>query len=89
MGSMLAARRAGITLASKVINSTNAAARMKASGSCGFTVNSSLAMSRAEKNAAAANQAQQQRQHSSGGGLPIFFWLMIFGFVALSRLRRG
>src|SRR5205085_10153744 len=49
----------------------------------------SLSPDQAEKNAAAANQAQQQRQHSSGGGLPIFFWLMIFGFVALSRLRRG
>jgi uncharacterized protein len=49
----------------------------------------SLSPDQAEKNAAAAQQAQQQRQHSSGGGLPIFFWLMIFGFVMLSRFRRG
>lgn len=43
----------------------------------------------AEKNIAAAQQAQKQRQHSSGGGLPIFFWLMIMGFVVLSHFRRG
>jgi uncharacterized protein len=49
----------------------------------------SLPPDEAEKNVAAAQQAQQQRQHSTGGGLPIFFWLMIFGFVILSRFRRG
>ena len=49
----------------------------------------SLSPDQAEKNAAAAQQAQQQRQHSSGGGLPIFFWLMIIGFVVLSHFRRG
>lgn len=43
----------------------------------------------AEKNIAAAQQAQQKRQHSGGSGLPIFFWIMIFGFVALSHFRRG
>jgi len=48
----------------------------------------SLSPDQAEKNAAAAQQAQQQRQHSSGGGLPVFFWLMIFGFIALSHFRR-
>ena len=43
----------------------------------------------AEKNIAAAQQAQKQRQHSRGGGIPIFFWLMILGFVVLSHFRRG
>jgi uncharacterized protein len=49
----------------------------------------SLSPDDAEKNIAAAQQAQKQRQHSSGGGLPIFFWLMIIGFVVLSHFRRG
>jgi uncharacterized protein len=49
----------------------------------------SLAPDEAEKNAAAAQQAQQKRQHSSGGALPVFFWVMVFGFVALSHFRRG
>ncbi|HEX5239327.1 MAG TPA: TPM domain-containing protein [Sphingomicrobium sp.] len=49
----------------------------------------SLSPDQAEKNIAAAQQAQQQRQHSSGGGLPVFFWLMIMGFVVLSHFRRG
>ena len=49
----------------------------------------SLSPDEAEKNIAAAQQAQKQRQHSSGGGLPIFFWLMIIGFVVLSHFRRG
>ena len=49
----------------------------------------SLSPDEAEKNAAAAQQAQQQRQHSSGGGLPVFFWLMIMGFVVLSHFRRA
>ena len=49
----------------------------------------SLSPDQAEKNAAAAQQAQQQRQHSGGGGLPLFFWLMIMGFVVLSHFRRG
>jgi uncharacterized protein len=48
----------------------------------------SLSPDEAEKNIAAAQQAQKQRQHSSGGGLPIFFWLMIIGFVVLSHFRR-
>jgi len=49
----------------------------------------SLPPDEAAKNVAAATQAQKQRQHSSGGALPVFFWLMVFGFVALSHLRRG
>ena len=49
----------------------------------------SLSPDQAEKNIAAAQQAQQQRQHSGGSGLPILFWVMIFGFVALSHFRRG
>jgi uncharacterized protein len=49
----------------------------------------SLSPDEAEKNAAAAQQAQQHRQHSSGGALPVFFWVMIFAFVALSHFRRG
>jgi len=49
----------------------------------------SVSLDQAEKNIAAAQQAQQQRQRSSGGGLPIFFWLMIIGFVVLSHFRRG
>lgn len=49
----------------------------------------SLPPDEAAKNVAAATQTQKQRQHSSGGALPVFFWLMVFGFVALSHLRRG
>jgi uncharacterized protein len=49
----------------------------------------SLSPDQAEKNLAAAQQEQQQHQHSSGGGLPVFFWLMIMGFVVLSHFRRG
>jgi uncharacterized protein len=49
----------------------------------------SLPPDQAAKNVAAATQAQQQRQHSGGNPLPIFFWLMVIGFVALSHLRRG
>ena len=49
----------------------------------------SLSPDEAEKNAAAAQQAQQKRQRSSGGALPVFFWVMVFGFVALSHFRRG
>jgi uncharacterized protein len=49
----------------------------------------SLSPDQAEKNIAAAQQAQQQRQHSGGNPLPFFFWLMVFGFVVLSHLRRG
>lgn len=49
----------------------------------------SLSPDEAEKSAAAAQQAQQRRQHSSGGALPVFFWVMIFGFIALSHFRRG
>ena len=49
----------------------------------------SLPPDQAAKNIAAATQAQKQRQHSGGSPLPVFFWLMVFGFVALSHLRRG
>jgi uncharacterized protein len=49
----------------------------------------SLSPDQAEKNLAQAQQAQQRRQHSSGGSLSVFFWLMIFGFIALSHFRRG
>ena len=49
----------------------------------------SLSPDEAQKNVAAAEQAQQQRQHSGGNPLPFFFWLMVFGFVVLSHLRRG
>jgi uncharacterized protein len=49
----------------------------------------SLPPGEAQKNLAQAQQAQQQRQHSSGGGLPVFFWLMIIGFVVLSYFRRA
>jgi uncharacterized protein len=49
----------------------------------------SLPPDQAQKNLAQAEQAQQKRQHSSGGGLPLIFWLMIIGFVALSHFRRG
>jgi uncharacterized protein len=49
----------------------------------------SLPPDEAQKNVAAAQQAQQQRQHSGGNPLPVFFWLMVVGFVVLSRFRRG
>src|SRR4051795_8528394 len=49
----------------------------------------SLPADEAQKNIAAAQQAQQQRQHSGGNPLPVFFWLMVIGFVALSHFRRG
>jgi uncharacterized protein len=49
----------------------------------------SLSPDQAEKNAAAAQQTQQQRQHSGGSPLPVIFWVMVFGFVALSHFRRG
>lgn len=49
----------------------------------------SLPPDQAQKNLAQAQQAQQRRQHSSGGGLPVFFWLMIIGFVVLSHFRRA
>ena len=48
----------------------------------------SLPPEEAQKNVAAAEQAQQQRQHSGGNPLPVFFWLMVIGFVALSHFRR-
>jgi len=48
----------------------------------------SLPADEAAKNVAAAEQAQQQRQHSGGNPLPIIFWAMVIGFVALSHLRR-
>jgi uncharacterized protein len=43
----------------------------------------------AQKNVAQAEQAQKQRQHSAGNPLPVIFWLMVFGFIALSHFRRG
>jgi uncharacterized protein len=49
----------------------------------------SLPPDEAAKNVAAATQVQQKRQHSGGNALPVFFWLMVFGFVALSHFRRG
>lgn len=49
----------------------------------------SLPPEEAQKNLAQAQQAQQQRQHSGGSALPVIFWVMVFGFVALSHFRRG
>lgn len=49
----------------------------------------SLPPEEAAKNVAAAQQAQQHRQHSDGNPLPVFFWLMVIGFVVLSHFRRG
>ena len=49
----------------------------------------SLSPDDAARNVAAAQQAQQQRQHSGGSPLPVFFWLMVIGFVALSHFRRS
>ena len=49
----------------------------------------SLPPEEAQKNLAQAQQAQQQRQRSGVNPLPIFFWVMVFGFVALSHFRRG
>lgn len=49
----------------------------------------SLPASEAQKNIAAAQQAQEHRQHSGGNPLPLFFWLMVIGFVVLSHFRRG
>jgi uncharacterized protein len=48
----------------------------------------SLSPDEAEKKLAQAQQAQKQRQHSGGGALPVIFWVMVFGFVALSHFRR-
>lgn len=49
----------------------------------------SLPPDEAAKNVAVATQAQKQRQHSGGNPLPVFFWLMVLGFVVLSHFRRG
>jgi uncharacterized protein len=49
----------------------------------------SLPPAEAQKNVAQAQQAQQQRQHSGGNPLPVFFWLMVIGFVVLSHFRRA
>jgi uncharacterized protein len=49
----------------------------------------SLSPEEAQKNIAAAEQTQKQRQHSGGSPLPVIFWLMVFGFIALSHFRRG
>lgn len=49
----------------------------------------SLPADEAQRNVAAAQQSQQQRQHSGGNPLPVFFWLMVIGFVVLSHFRRG
>jgi uncharacterized protein len=48
-----------------------------------------LSPEEAQKNVAQAEQAQQQRQHSGGSILPVVFWVMVFGFIALSHFRRG
>ena len=49
----------------------------------------SLPPEEAQKNLAQAQQSQDQRQHSGGSALPVIFWVMVFGFVALSHFRRG
>jgi uncharacterized protein len=49
----------------------------------------SLSPDEAAKNVAAAQEAQQQRQHSGGSPLPMIFWIMVIGFVALSHFRRA
>ena len=46
----------------------------------------SLPPEEAQKNIAQAEQAQKQRQHSGGNPLPVIFWLMVFGFIALVAL---
>ena len=48
----------------------------------------SLPPDEAAKNVAAAAKAQKQRDNRSGGVLPVFFWIVVFGFVALSHFRR-
>ena len=48
----------------------------------------SLPPDEAQKNVAAAEQAQQQRQRTGGNPLPVFFWLLVIGFVILSHFRR-
>lgn len=49
----------------------------------------SLPPEEAAKNIAAAERTQQQRQHHGGNPLPVFFWLMVMGFVVLSHFRRA
>ena len=49
----------------------------------------SLPPDEAQKNLATAQQAQEHRQHSGGSALPVIFWVMVFGFAALSHFRRG
>ena len=49
----------------------------------------SLPPEEAQKNVAAAELAQQQRRQSGGNPLPVIFWIMVIGFVALSHFRRG
>ncbi len=49
----------------------------------------SLPPEEAQKNLTQAQQIQDRRQHSGGSPLPIIFWVMVFGFVALSHFRRG
>ncbi len=58
-------------------------------GADGIIKQMSLSPEEAQKNIAAAEQSQQRRQHSGGNPLPVLFWLMVIGFVALSHLRRG
>ena len=58
-------------------------------GADGIIKQMSLSPEDAAKNVAAAQQVQQQRQHSGGNPLPVFFWLMVIGFVVLSHFRRG
>ncbi|HEU5068246.1 MAG TPA: YgcG family protein [Sphingomicrobium sp.] len=48
----------------------------------------SLPPDQAEQAAAQAAQQQQAHRSGSGGALPIVFWVMIIGFVLLSKMRR-
>jgi uncharacterized protein len=49
----------------------------------------SLPPDEAQKNLARAEQAQQGRQHSGGNALPVIFWALLIGFVALAHFRRA
>lgn len=60
-----------------------------AAGADAITKQLSLSPDQAAKNVAAAEQAQQNHRHSGGSPLPFVFWLMVFGFVALSHFRRS
>jgi len=49
----------------------------------------SLPPDQARRNVAAAEQEQQQRHNSGSSPLPVVFWLLVIGFVVLSRMRRS